>query len=153
MERDGPSYQDIFGRALRLLSRREHTELELRKKLSGGEREADIVQEVIESLKRDNYLSDERFTEVYVRSRMERGDGPVKIRHALKTRGVPGSMIGRYLDPLDARWLEVLRAVWVRKFGEQPSDYKEWAKQARFLQSRGFTAEQIGKVVSNKEQE
>ena len=153
MEQDGPSYQEILGRALRLLSRREHTELELRKKLSGGERGADVVQEVIEGLKRDNYLSDERFTEIYVRSRMERGDGPVKINHALKSRGVSGSMIGRHLDPLDARWVEVLREVWARKFGEPPSDYKEWAKQARFLQNRGFTAEQIGKVVSNKEQE
>ncbi len=151
MEQDNSSYQEIWSRALKLLSRREHTELELRNKLPRGEEEAGAVLEVIENLKREDYLSDERFAEVYVRSRMERGDGPVKIRHALKNRGVSGALIERYLDPADGVWETILGEVWARKFDSAPANYKEWAKQARFLQSRGFTTEQIKKVVSNKE--
>ena len=153
MGQEDPSFDEIRNSALRLLARREHTESELRKKLAGGERAAANVQAVILHLKRANYLSDDRFTEVYVRSRMERGDGPLKIRHGLKARGVQDSIIGRYLDVADEVWETILHGVWARKFGTAPSDYKAWAKQARFLQSRGFTAEQINKVVSSTEQE
>ena len=135
-----------------ILSHREHSEFELRKKLQGRNFLTETVEQVIGELKDNDYLSDDRYTEVYVRSRIERGDGPIKIRHELARKGVSGRLIDLHLDHSDDFWEIVLRNIKVRKFGAAaPGDYKEWATQARFLQSRGFTAEQIRKVVSIQE--
>jgi regulatory protein len=134
------------------LSRREHSEFELRKKLLAKGAAADAVDAMIGDLKRNNALSDDRYTEAYVRSRIERGDGPLKIRHELSRRGVSGVLIDRHMDHGDEFWERVLRKVCSRKFGvEAPGDYKEWARQARFLQIRGFAPEQIRKVVLYQE--
>ncbi len=152
MESDNIRYQEIRKRALDLLSRREHSEFELRKKLLGKDAAADSVDAVLEDLKRNNALSDDRYAEAYVRSRIERGDGPLKIRHELSRRGVCGVLIDRHMDHGDEFWERVLRKTHSRKFGAAaPGDYKEWARQARFLQNRGFAPEQISKVVLYQE--
>lgn len=138
---------------MRLLSRREHSEQELKAKLLSRDVPAACVASVLADLKQRGYLSDRRFTEMFVRSRMQRGQGPVKIRQELCARGVTDDVIEQYLDPSDRMWESVLRKAWSKKFGEAvPGDYKEWAKQARFLQSRGFTAQQIRRVVSFQDQ-
>ena len=150
MDSDTGSYQQIWDRAVGLLSRREHSEKELKAKLlrKGGAQAATIAQ-VIRDLKQRDYLSDQRFTDMFVQSRMERGDGPLKIRHDLESRGIVESTINQYLNQSDQVWEDILLKVWSKKFGEAaPSSSKEWARQARFLQSRGFTSELIRKVVS-----
>ena len=63
----------------------------------------------------------------------------MKIRQELCVRGVDENLIDQYMDQPDSIWQTALYKVWSKKFGEAiPNDYKEWAKQARFLQSRGF---------------
>ena len=150
MDSDTRSYQQVWDRAVGLLSRREHSEKELKTKLlSKGGTQADTIARVIEDLKQRNYLSDQRFTDMFVQSRMERGDGPLKIRHELESKGIAESIIDQHLNQPDQVWERVLLKVWSKKFGEViPSNYNEWARQARFLQSRGFTSELIRKVVS-----
>ena len=149
MEHDRRSYQETWGRALRLLSRREHSEQELTAKLLRKDVGVGTVTQVIADLKERDYLSDQRFTEMFVSSRIERGQGPRKIRQELCARGIKEDLVDRFIDQSDSTWETVLYRVWSKKFGEmKPSSYEEWAKQARFLQSRGFTAEQIRKVVS-----
>ena len=51
-----------------------------------------------------------------------------------------------YLDEL-----ENAKAVWRKKFSMSPNSREEWAKQARFLQSRGFGFEIIRKVINEQE--
>ena len=150
MDSDSGSYQKVWDRAVGLLSRREHSEKELKTKLlNKGGGQADTIARVIQDLKQRNYLSDQRFADMFVQSRMERGDGPLKIRHELENRGIAESIIDQNLNQSDQIWEKVLLKVWSKKFGEvMPSNYKEWARQARFLQSRGFTSELIRKVVS-----
>ena len=150
MDSDTRSYQQVWDRAVGLLSRREHSEKELKTKLlSKGGTQSDTIARVIEELKQRNYLSDQRFTDMFVQSRMERGDGPLKIRHELESKGITESIIDQHLNQPDQVWEKVLLKVWSKKFGEViPSNYNEWARQARFLQSRGFTSELIRKVVS-----
>ncbi len=149
MSDDRRSYQHAWDGALRLLSRREHSEQELKAKLISRGSRADIVAQVLAELKQRDYLSDQRFTEMLVRTRMERGHGPVKIRYELSAKGVGDEVIEQYLDHPDGAWESILHQVWSKKFGAvMPRSHKEWAKQARFLQSRGFTSEQIRKVVS-----
>jgi len=131
-----------------LLARREHSEHELGRKLQQKGFAAQEVDAVLADLKARNLLSDERFTEALINSRRERGFGPLRVRQDLQAKGVAQDLIDRWVDADDPSWLETLRRVWRKKFaGQPPSAYKEWARQARYLQTRGFSAEQIRKVI------
>ena len=153
MEETDRRYGKTRDRALGLLSRREHSEYELTRKLLDKAEPPDAVAQVVERLKQENLLSDRRFADALVRSRTQRGYGPVKIRHELETKGIADALIDEYLDLSGTSWETILRRVWSKKYGGSvPTDYQDWAKQARFLQSRGFTSEQIRRVVSFQNQ-
>jgi regulatory protein len=79
---------------------------------------------------------------------MTRGYGPQRIQAELRERGVDDKIQALYLDAGDCQWLEQVAQVRRKRFGETPpDDYKERARQARFLQYRGFTADQIREVL------
>ena len=137
---------------MNLLARREHSTRELRDKLLARGFEDDDITPALQTLSREGLLSDERFTESFIHSRMERGSGPVKIRAELRQRGVTDEVISNWLDERDRAWLERAEAVRCKKFGSAlPVDYKEKARQARFLQYRGFSAEQTRQVLRDDE--
>jgi len=137
-------------RAIDLLARREHSRLELERKLVQRGCPHELVSQVVKELEHDGLLSDERFTESLVMTRCAQGHGPVRIRHDLRQKGVADSVIDRWLDERSEQWLELISHVRQQKFGDDlPCDYKERAHQARFLQSRGFTAEQIHTVLKD----
>ena len=137
---------DLKARALRHLARREHSRSELQKKLA-PHGEAGDVQRVLDRMDELGLQSDERFAESFVRSRGERF-GRRRIEHELAQRGISGDAADAALDAqLGGDELSRARAVWAKKFGEQPADAKEWGRQARFLASRGFSAELIRKVL------
>jgi regulatory protein len=144
---DEPEHAQARERALALLARREHSCEELRRKLAHkgfGEHAEAVVAE----LERAGLASDRRFVEAFVRSRRERGHGPLKVRQELRARGIDPGLAEELVDAEAPEWCELLRQVWARKFGGQPpGDYREWAKQARFLAGRGFSTEQIKRVV------
>jgi len=109
---------------------------------------SDVIYAVIDDLLEKKYLSDERFTEVYIRSRCIRGFGPVKIKAELKNKGVSNNLIQDYLDPGSAIWFDSAKSEYQKKYGEvSVADYSCWTKRARFLQARGFTMEQINCTV------
>jgi len=138
--------------AMNLLARREHSALELRDKLLLRGFEAEEIGPALQALSHEGLLSDERFAEAFVHSRTQRGIGPVKIQLELRQRGVADSLIQLHLDEQDAAWLARGNVVRKKKFGNTlPTDYKECARQARFLQYRGFTAEQIRQVMRDEE--
>jgi regulatory protein len=133
-------------RAIRLLAQREHTRLELQRKLSvhGA---ADEIDTVLAELEITQLQSDARFAEAYVRSHAPRL-GAARLRQTLRTKGVDAELIDAQLsnESLPDE-LERARALWVRKFVLAPVDSKEWARQARFLQSRGFSADLIRRLL------
>jgi regulatory protein len=109
---------------------------------------SDVIYAVIDDLLEKKYLSDERFTEVYIRSRCIRGFGPTKIKAELKSKGVSNNLIQDYLDPGGAIWFDNAQTQYQKKYGDAPiTDYSAWSKRARFMQSRGFTMEQIQVTV------
>jgi len=127
-----------------LLSRREHSFAELKAKLAARDFAAEEIDAAVTTLAREGLVSDARFAECFVGSRLRRGQGPVRIRLELDRRGVATDLIHAHLDTVDEDWAELAAAARAKKFGaELPCDYKERARQARFLQQRGFTAEQI----------
>ena len=130
--------------AVDLLARREHSRLELERKLARRGFPEAIVAPSLDALEHSGVLVATRFTESFIRSRIAKGKGPTRIRAELAERGVAGDQTTESLRDSDVDWLATARAVRRKRFGaELPSDFHERAKQARFLQYRGFTSDQV----------
>ena len=130
--------------AVELLARREHSRLELERKLAARGFADDVIGPALDALERTGTLAASRFTESFIRSRLAKGQGPVRIRAKLAERGVVDEQAAELLRSADVDWLATARAVRRKRFGaEPPRDFRERARQARFLQHRGFTADQV----------
>ena len=130
--------------AVRLLARREHSIDELRRKLLGKGYPSDTIEPVIQKLAGKRLVSDERFTSSFVHHHAKRGQGPVRIRAELRQQGIADSQVEEALRSAEIDWVQLAREVRRRKFGATaPRSLGERAKQARFLQYRGFDAEQL----------
>ncbi|HEX6550342.1 MAG TPA: regulatory protein RecX [Gammaproteobacteria bacterium] len=130
--------------ALRLLVRREHSSREITAKLTSRGYQHEAVLAVVTALAEENLLSDSRFVEEFVASRARRGSGPVKIREELRGRGVDEALVEATLMEHAETWAANAASVRRKRFGAAlPQDYAERARQARFLQQRGFSTEAI----------
>ncbi len=127
-----------------LLARREHSRLELARKLHARAYTPEIAAEVLDALEEEGLLEESRFVESFVRSRVGKGQGPARIRAELLQRGVDDALIQTGLGEADCDWISLAVAARRKRFGaDSPSDFAERARQARFLQSRGFDGGQI----------
>jgi regulatory protein len=128
-----------------LLARREHSLQELRTKLNQRSLPEELIEEALTGLASEGLQSDERFTEAFVYSRIQRGQGPMKIRQELRSRGVSDGLVAEYLGGQDRdAWIERAEQVRRQRFGESmPEDWAAKVKQAKFLQQRGFAMEHI----------
>ncbi len=134
----------LHSRAVRLLAKREHSKAELRRKLATHDADAALIERVLETLTEGNLLSDGRFVDEFVRSRIARGRGPLRIRADLEGRGIADEVIDAALTHPASFWLERLHVVREKKFGSTvPADRADWGRQARFLAQRGFPADLI----------
>lgn len=125
--------------ALDLLARREHGVAELRAKLADREFPADEIEATLAALQAEGLLSEARFLEAFVASHARRGHGPVWIRAELERKGVAGEAIRQAIEAAEVDWEAEAEAVRVKRFGpEPPADFQAKARQARFLQYRGF---------------
>lgn len=138
------SLQTIRDSALTFLSIREHARAELRQKLLNKQFPRDAIEQVLTQLQAENLQSDARFTESWIRSRANRGYGPLRIRYELQQHEIADHLLQEFLDTNDAQWNDAARQVRHKKFGDGlPRDLKQKAKQIRFLQYRGFNTTQI----------
>ena len=125
--------------ALDLLARREHSRLELERKLAARGFEDGAIGAALDRLEAANALSTARFGESFVRSRVARGQGPARIRAELEQRGVSGGAAAELLAEAEVDWIAAAREARRKRFGPvPPADYTERARQARFLERRGF---------------
>lgn len=134
--------------AVRLLSRRDHSVFELERKLRLREFPQDEIDNALEDLVKRDYLSDERFAEAYIHIRQQKGFGPLRIGVELNERGVNERVYQHYLRPSSTDWMDALERTYQTKYRGSPiKDFQDKAKRIRFLQYRGFTLENIHKVV------
>lgn len=125
--------------AVRLLARREHSRLELRRKLASRGHSPSVAEAALAALAEDGLQSDERFAASYARTALERGHGEHKIRAALRQRGVEPALAGGVLALEDEAWRQRAETAVRKRFGHAPPETAaEWAKRARFLAGRGF---------------
>lgn len=136
--------QSASARAVSYLANREHSALELTRKLQKAGFEESEIEDTVAQLQQAGLQSDQRYAESFVSSRANRGYGSVRIGMELKERGVSSDIITASLQQADIDWFALAIEVRCKRFGEQsPEDFKSRAKQQRFLQYRGFTHEQI----------
>ena len=141
-ESDGAA-RDIRQVGMDLLARREHSGAELKRKLLARGFGAAAIETTMAGLARDGLLSDYRFTETFVEGRARRGQGLVRIRAELARRGVEPALAEEVIGGAAVDWERLAGEVRRKRFGRtSPQSYPERARQARFLQYRGFTAEQ-----------
>jgi len=137
-------------KAMDYLARREYGHEELIKKLATAGFEADVAADVVLVLRSDGLQSDERFTGSFLQSRISQGKGPVRIRQELKERGIREEIVSAAIEDAGADWYAQAIEIRVRKFGSDlPGDFKEKARQMRFLQYRGFEQDHIQTAVAN----
>nr|WP_297347815.1 regulatory protein RecX [uncultured Glaciecola sp.] len=128
----------------RLLSRREHSQTELRKKLADLELDRDLVDDTIEQFAKKDIQSDVRYAEAVVRGAYRKGKGPVFIERTLYNHDIDLQLVRALTKDESFDWFESSKAVRVKRFGDElPDDWTYKQKQMRFLQYRGFTQEQI----------
>ena len=138
------SAQDVQAAAVKLLARREHTQAELRRKLAQRGYPPDLIEAAIAVLRQARLQSDARFAEQFVSEKAAHGNGPVKIRAGLRERGLPDTEIEAAFAAVGTDWAALAATAREKRFGPAlPGDFEERARQARFLQQRGFAMEQI----------
>ncbi|MFZ0497570.1 MAG: regulatory protein RecX [Steroidobacteraceae bacterium] len=133
----------IRAAALTLLARRDWLTGELSAKLLAAGGDPQVTADAIAELVRERLLDDARYAERYVASRAQRGQGPLRIAADLASLGAPRELIAAALAS-GPDWRAVAKTVRRRKFGAAPPDsWAEKARQARFLQYRGFSLDHI----------
>ena len=137
-------------RALDYLAKREYSYAELGQKLKTYAEESDDIPALLDDFKTRGWLSDARFTEQIVHARQAKF-GSAKIAHELREKGVADTLIADAIAQVKVSELDNAREIWRKKFKSSPQNREEWAKQARFLQSRGFGFDMIKKVLNAKE--
>ena len=143
--RDGPPLRE---RALRLLTRRDHSRHELARKLAPHAESAEALSTLLDDLERSGLLSDQRYADQRSTARGKRL-GNSRVAYELRTKGVEDAIIATALDALGDE-MSRARDVWQKKFrGVTPGSREEWAKHARFLQSRGFPPNLIRKLLND----
>jgi regulatory protein len=129
--------------AVTLLARRDFASAELRGWLERKGFAAAVVASTIAELVEERALNDDRYVANYVSYEAARGHGPVRIAAQLKALELPDGLIEAALAN-GPEWRALARELRERKFGLiQPSDWAEKARQARFLQYRGFSSDHI----------
>lgn len=128
--------------AMDFLARREYSKFELRTRLKRRFADEAVVEEQLERLADEKLQSDARFAENYVRHRVDRGYGPLRLRAELRERGVSDADADRAMEASAVDWCELASTVLRKKYGqEEARDMKDKSRRVRFMQHRGFSSE------------
>ena len=140
-------------RALYYLGKREYSRLELEKKINAFAQELELetqnINNMLNDLEGNGWLSDQRFTEQFIFSKKNKY-GVNKIRYELKMRGVDDTLINSELIKIKSEDYSLAKKIWSKKFDDTPHSQEERNKQIRFLQGRGINLELIHKILSGK---
>jgi len=148
-----PAFQpSLKGRALRLLSQREHSRAELERKLAPHETVPGELAKALDELQTRDFLNDGRAIESVVHRRAGKW-GTAKVQQELIAKGLIGEAVAHALANLKDTELSRAREVWRKKFGSPPPDPQTRAKHMRFLLTRGFNAEVVRQVVRGADED
>lgn len=146
-EKDAPSLNEMRAFAYRLLGRREYSVFELGQRLRQKWPEARDIDLLVDALVVENLLSDERYAESFVRFRLQRFQGPLKIQAALRSKGVSDALVAQEMGARSQEWSDIARQ-WVERQTTGPIDFDDKKKYYRRLVSRGFTRDQAMEALN-----
>lgn len=160
-----PTYSRLLDRAMRILSQRDHSREELKRKLQLSSQRAaylqqqentpipnELLEKVLDWCQESGWLNDERFTERFIQSRARKGYGPQRVRMELQQKGIGREEINQALFDTEVDWSQCAADLAKRKFGEPlPQTWTEKSKVQRFLMSKGFMMEDIQAVFRNSD--
>ncbi|TEA77402.1 recombination regulator RecX [Allopusillimonas ginsengisoli] len=138
----------LKGRAIGYLSRREHSRLELQRKLAPYADDDTQLQRVLDELEQGQWLSNERFAQSLVHRRAGR-QGASRIMQELRQHGLGDDAVSDIGEQLRETERDRAQAVWEKKFSYLPADPKDYARQYRFLASRGFAVDVIRRILGD----
>jgi len=144
---DAPS---LKGRALRLLGTREHSRLELQRKLAQYEVEPGSLAAALDDLQAKGFISEQRVLESVVHRRTGKL-GAARIKHELQSKGLPADIVTAAVAALQGSELTRAQAIWRQRFGVAATEPKELARQTRFLAARGFAGDVIRQVIRGED--
>ncbi|MFO1400182.1 MAG: regulatory protein RecX [Steroidobacteraceae bacterium] len=133
----------LRGAAATLLARRDYPRGELRERLLEQGFDAAAVDELLAGFVEQRVIDDGRYAERYIAFHAARGRGPERLRRELAERGIEPALIRLALEA-GPDWIALARELRTRRFGAgAPASWAEKARQARFLQYRGFSTDHI----------
>ncbi len=147
----------VKGRALRYLTQREHSRLELERKLARHVQDNEAasasaqIAAALDQLTAAGLLSEARVAEA-VLLHQGRRFGARRLKQVLQAKGLDAELVTSTLQQARGTELERARHVWARRFGAAPVDAKQAVQQMRFLAGRGFDSEVIRRIVQGREE-
>lgn len=140
----------LRARAVGLLSRREHSRVELNRKLSAHAQSPEELSALLDALAKEGWQSDQRFVQGFVHRKAGQ-QGLAKIAQELTQQGIEAAQVAQVRLELKDSELARALSVWQKKFSRSgsPTNTSEYARQGRFLASRGFSHEVIHRVLKN----
>jgi regulatory protein len=142
----------LTGRALRLLSAREHSRAELERKLAQYEDEPGALAKVLDALQAKDFINEGRVVASVLHRRSAKL-GAARIKQELQAKGLEPEAVAEAVSSLRASEVERAKEIWRKKFGQPPADAAERGKQMRFLASRGFGGDTIHRVVQGSDED
>ena len=153
METEEKTAQEIFAKMAALCSRSEQCSADIHKKILAAGLENDQADDIIEKLKTEKFIDDERYVRSYVADKFKFNKwGKVKIRHYLKMKGLSDDLIQNGLDELDE---EKYRETLIKTLKEKArkvkkkNKYEKMGQVIRFAQNRGFEPEMIHRYLND----
>ncbi|WP_251977098.1 regulatory protein RecX [Salinicola avicenniae] len=135
--------------AIQFLARREYARAELAQRLAAKAVAEEAIAPALDALAADGLQSDERFAEVFVRSRIARGQGPVKIRADIRQRGIDDALTALALESEAPDWDELACQALAKRFDGPGASPRERARRERFLAGRGFEFDQVRHAMTH----
>ena len=136
----------LKGRALKLLAQREHSRLELQRKLAAHVEEGDDLPAILDELEKRGFISEQRVVASVIHSKASRF-GTARLVQELRSKGLDDEAVREAGEQLRDTELQRATHLWRKRFGAPPADLKEKARQLRFMASRGFSSAAASRVL------
>jgi regulatory protein len=134
--------------ALAWLGRQEYYEAKFRQKLLQNEATPEQIELLVQEFTERNWLCEQRYCDGFVRGRVNKGHGKIRIRADARQKGLDQDCLNIALDANETDWFDQAWQTYSKRYGDRLiADHKERAKRMRFMQYRGFTIEQINHAI------
>ncbi|NRD74870.1 regulatory protein RecX [Shewanella sp. VB17] len=130
--------------AVAQLARRDYSRHEVQCKLKLKGFESVEIEKALDRCESSGFLDDKRYAELLIRSHVNKGHGPTRIRQVMAQKGLDKNEINLALDSCDYDWFELAQKKALKKYGHiQIEDHKDKVRRTRYLLGQGFAYDQI----------